>query len=215
MNPSAFIIAVFIAVGMCVLPAASDAGSIPTHTWNFTVSLGDKPIGTHTFVLVTHESDSKLVSTAHFDARFVLVYHYHYDHEAVEQWQGDALTSLNATTDDDGKKSVVHVQLIDHRLEAVGSSSPLSGCEMSFAYWNPAILKQTRLLNAQTGKCESVSFSDLGDQSIPVRGQTVAAHRYALRNAQLSMTLWYSSSGDWLALDAQTPQNKTLHYRLE
>jgi hypothetical protein len=63
-----------------------------------------------------------------------------------------------------------------------------------FAYWKFAILKQSRLLNARTG--ESITFNDLGSQSLQVRGITVKAHRCALRSGKLAMDLSYSVGGN-------------------
>jgi hypothetical protein len=213
-NSRAYIIALFVFFPLVAAPAESDADAGSSRSWNFKVSLGEKPIGTHTFVLLTHKGDSKLLSSAHFAARIALVYRYHYDHDAVEQWQGDSLIRLDARTDDDGKKSSVHVHRANNQLQAIGGSA-LGGCEMTFAYWNVALLKQSHLLNAQTGECEAVIFNDFGYQPLEVQGRTTNTHRYTLTSASLSMDLWYSEKGDWLALDARTPRGSTLHYRLE
>jgi hypothetical protein len=55
----------------------------------------------------------------------------------------------------------------------------LEGCVMSFAYWNPAIRTQAKLLNAQSGKLEAVQVSRAGSGTVEVRGQPVAGHALA------------------------------------
>ncbi len=50
----------------------------------------------------------------------------------------------------------------------------------SFANWNPQMLCQTQLLNAQTGALEPARIVDLGNETIAVRGAPLAAKRYRI-----------------------------------
>jgi hypothetical protein len=49
---------------------------------------------------------------------------------------------------------------------------------------------------------------------LPVRGVTQAARQYRLTGSQLSIDLWYSSAGDWLALESITEGGRHLRYVL-
>jgi hypothetical protein len=98
------------------------------------------------------------------------------------------------------------------RVENATGAAGLPGCVMSFAYWNPAILRQQRLLNAQTGEYVEVSVERLGESAPPQGGDRPAAH-YRIRSADVAIDLWYSTEHDWLALSSTTPDGYRLQYR--
>ena len=157
-------------------------------TWAliFTVLLDGRDIGTHSFTL---NEAGQMVSEAKFDVRLLGIPVYRYRHRATERWRGECLESLVARTDDNGEKS------------AVDWRAPGAGCELSFAYWNPRILEQKRLLNAQTGELEPVRVTPLGEG------------RYRLNGRKLQVDLRYEQ-GKWVALDT-TVDGRRLSYRLE
>jgi len=92
---------------------------------------------------------------------------------------------------------------------------PLKGCAMSFAYWNPLIQSQTRLLNAQTGRFESVQVSRAGSGTLDVRGVPTAATRWRITGPANPIDVWYSPQGDWIGLDSTVAGGRKLSYRLE
>jgi hypothetical protein len=85
---------------------------------------------------------------------------------------------------------------------------------MSFAYWNPLMLQQTRLLNAQTGEYNAVTIKLIGEVTLRVRGVNQMAKQYRLAGDKLSIDLWYSPAGDWLALQSTTESGRRLRYIL-
>ncbi len=85
---------------------------------------------------------------------------------------------------------------------------------MSFAYWNPVMLQQSRLLNAQTGEYDQITIKAMGEESLQVRGATQATQHYRLTGSKLSIDLWYSPAGDWLALESTTENGRRLRYVL-
>jgi hypothetical protein len=73
---------------------------------------------------------------------------------------------------------------------------------LSFAYWNPRILGEKRLLNAQTGELEPVSVSRLGEERYRIAGRTLVIDlRYA--------------GGEWVALETTARGGRRLRYQLE
>ena len=91
----------------------------------------------------------------------------------------------------------------------------LGDCVLTFAYWNPAMLKQTRLLNSQDGEHVKVKITDAGADPIVVRGVRTPARRYELRSEKLSIDLWYSPDNEWLALESMTERGQKLIYKLK
>lgn len=187
-----------------------------TRTWNFRVYLDGKEIGTHRFELHQDDQARRIKSIATYDVKMLFINAYRYRHEAVEQWDGDCLTELKAHTDDNGSMSQVTLAR-EGALTLVNTettASQLPSCVMSFAYWNPSMLKQSQLLNPQSGDYEAVTINSVGEESITAGSDEIVAQRYSLRSAKLSIDLWYSRQGDWLALESLTRDGHRLTYRL-
>lgn len=91
----------------------------------------------------------------------------------------------------------------------------VAGCVMSFAYWNPEILQQTRLLNAQTGKLEPITITALGADNIISRGRSVDARHYRISGPKHPIDLWYGADQRWLALQSTLDNGRILRYRLK
>ena len=185
--------------------------------WEFQVFLDDTAIGHHHFVVNDKGSERELTTDARFDVKLLFISAYRYVHDASERWRGNCLASLNARTDDNGKKSAVQA---DQQGERVSVSSPrgreaLDGCVMSFAYWTPEILRQTRLLNSQTGQYEAVTIAAMGEERITVRGAPVQAKRYRITGPKNPIDLWYGADNGWLALQSTLDGGRRLHYLLK
>lgn len=191
--------------------------SLANHTWDFRVFLDEKEIGTHRFELVDRDGERELISEAHMKVKLLFVTAYTYDHRDVEHWQGDCLSKLSSTTDDNGKKHRVDVQRRDGTtvVQTLTGTQRLANCVLTFAYWNPAMLQQSQLLNSQDGEYVKVKITDAGADSIVVRGAQTPARRYELRSAKLSIDLWYSEQREWLALESRTERGQKLIYKLK
>ena len=207
-----------LAAGLLSLFTATAAATSPTGgNWNFTVYLDDDPVGSHRFTLSETPAMRKLRSEARFTVRILTIKAYSYEHEADETWQGDCLTTLKARTDDNGDRSAVLGAEQNGRFELKkgNRAETLPACIMSFAYWNPLMLKQSRLLNPQTGDYTAVTIRPLGREAVPVRGQPVAADKYHLNAGKFQIDLWYADGGRWIALDSVLDNGKRLRYRIE
>ncbi|QSI32500.1 hypothetical protein GNX71_24125 [Variovorax sp. RKNM96] len=186
--------------------------------WSFRVLLDDSPIGEHRFTLAASGEERRLTSEAQFAVKLLGVTVYRYRHSATEQWRGDCLRQLASKTDDDGTPEKVDANATGDNALTVATakgSQSLDGCVMSFAYWNPAIRKQERLLNAQTGKLEAVQVSRAGNGTVEVRGQPVAATRWRIATPAQPIDIWYSAEGEWIGLDSTVSGNRKLSYRLK
>lgn len=184
--------------------------------WEFQVFLDDTAIGHHYFVVNDKGAEREITTEARFDVKVLFINAYRYVHDASERWRGNCLANLNARTDDNGKPSAV---LADQQGERVSVVSPrgreaLEGCVMSFAYWNPEILRQTRLLNSQTGQYEAVTIAAMGEEKITVRGAPVQAKRYRITGPKNPIDLWYGADNNWLALQSTLDGGRRLRYLL-
>jgi Family of unknown function (DUF6134) len=196
---------------------AASADGPASGEWNFRVLLDDSPIGEHRFTLAASGEERKLTSEATFAVKLLGVTVYRYRHSAIEQWRGDCLRQLASKTDDDGTPEKVDASVTGDGALAVTTAKgtqPVDGCVMSFAYWNPAIRKQERLLNSQSGKLEAVQVSRVGSGTVDVRGQPMAATRWRIATPAQPIDVWYSAQGEWIGLDSTVSGSRKLSYRL-
>lgn len=191
--------------------------SVQAKEWSFDVWLDKQKIGTHTFSL----NNNQLQSRASFKVKLLFINAYRYQHQADEIWQGSCLSSLKAHTEENKSVTDVSGQLQNGQfvLDKNGEKQTLPACIMTFAYWNPEILKQVRLLNPQNAEYLDVTVTDEGAQTIPVKGQSIQTHQYRLNGRyhgkdKLKITLWYDQQQDWVALESITPEGYKIVYKL-
>jgi len=184
--------------------------------WNFNVSLDGKPIGEHRFVLDESGNQKLLSSEARFNVKFLFINAYQYLHKANEKWQGACLSELDATTHENGTTTLVKGRLEKDgfKIDASRGRESLPACVMTFAYWNPKILEQSRLLNPQTGEWLALTISNRGTDTLQVRGKQTKAEHYFLDAVKLRIDLWYSPEGEWLGLKSTTPEGRIISYQL-
>ena len=98
---------------------------------------------------VTAQGEQRTVhSHAEFAVKLLGLTVYDYRHRAQEQWQGDCLQRIESSTSDGGES--VRVAL---------DTDNLPPCIMSYAYWHPGLLQQTRLVNTQSGNIDAVTIT--------------------------------------------------------
>ena len=203
-------------LGLLAMLLLSPSLALANQTWDFRVFLDEKEIGTHRFELIDRDGERELISKARMKVKLLFVTAYTYEHHDVEHWNGDCLSKLSSTTDDNGEKHRVDVQRREGAttVQTLKGTQRLGECVLTFAYWNPAMLRQARLLNSQDGENVKVKITDAGSDSIVVRGVKTPARRYELRSEKLSIDLWYSEQQQWLALESKTERGQKLIYKL-
>ena len=186
-------------------------GLVAAQAWQFDVSMDGKAIGTHEFVLDEKEDGQlALKSEAKFNVKFLSISVFKYHHQANELWQNDCLKKLDAKTQENSKATVVGGTK-DKAAFKVVAPTPLEigqQCVMTFAYWNPKILQQKKLLNPQTGEYLTTQITSLGQETIQVKGQTKKAERHKILTNKFVIEIWYGLDGEWLALQSTTPDGR-------
>lgn len=204
------LLAAFASALLATPAAAAD------RAWEFEVSLDDRKIGYHRFIL-SEDGDRQVLETeAAFDVKLLFITAFRYRHSNVEIWDDGCLASIDARTDSNGKLFEVKGTRKADRLAIMrkNGDDELEECVRTFAYWDPAVLEAERLLNSQTGEYEAVSVRDDGKDVVEVAGTPVTARRYTLSAKAGDIRLWYASDTDtWLALEAPAKGGRTIRYR--
>lgn len=216
------VLAGWLAAAAAPATTAAAAATAAPAEWRFTVRLDGKPIGSHRFVLAEGGDGGLAIrSEAQFDLSLLGVALYRYRHRAEERWAAGCLAAIDARTDDNGRLTEVRGQADGERFELQvrdeGRPAALpavpAGCLMSFAYWNPELAGQKRLLDPGSGRVEPVAIAappavpaDLSALPQPVRGLRIGGLAQPI-------DVWYA--GDrWIGLDTIVGGGRRLSYRL-
>ncbi|PPC85818.1 MAG: hypothetical protein CTY37_07390 [Methylotenera sp.] len=186
--------------------------------WVFDVFLDKSKIGKHSFTL---DQSSQLTSRAKFNVKVLFIEAYNYDHTAKEQWKDDCLTSIDANTTENKVVTKVKGSQKEAGFEVSDgkNTQQLGNCAMTFAYWNPKILTQSKLLNPQNAEYLDTQFEKLAPETIMVKGKPVETNHYKLKGSlngknKLNIELWYTLKNEWVALKSITPEGYTINYKL-
>lgn len=199
--------------------ASTATGQVPdveVDHWDFDVYLDDKKVGKHEIKVSDAGGVKQVQSDANFDYKILFFTAYRYRHSAAERWAGNCLAEFDASTNANGDRMRVSGEQSGtvFFVERDGNPIELPECVMTFAYWNPDFLDQSRLLNPQTGEYVDVHVEKVGNEVLEVRGQPVAATRFKLTAYEVDLTIWYSDDDEWLALESVAKGGHIIRYEL-
>lgn len=197
--------------------AATNVGASDPHELRFRVLLNDSEIGYHSFRVVERGEEQVIESEASFDVQLFFVPVYSYRHSNTEVWRNGCLSAIESRTDDNGKEFEVRGTPRDAgiRIATGEDTDVLSGCVMTFAYWNPDFLAQSRLLNAQTGEYMSVRIESTGQDVLRMGDRRVVADAYRILapEKRVDITVWYDrDTRRWLALESVAKNGQLVRY---
>lgn len=206
-----------IALGAGLLASSTRRWDDPraaSRSWHFDVLLDGKSIGRHDFTVEDGANSIDVIGHARFDVRFAGFVVYQYEHWDHEGWSDGCLSRIDARTNDAGRTSRVQGELSGATFapRSDGASSALPRCVHAYAYWNLQLLRQQHLLNPQTGTFDPVHLEELGVEAVRLSGRAERGMHYALERPSFRIELWYSPTGDWLALQTRTRQGRLMRY---
>ena len=204
---------------LCLVFAASSSAIAMVdepRSWNFAVHLDDSRIGYHRFDVLPADGGVKVVSEARFDVKFLFFNAFQYRHSNRESWDGRCLERIESETRQNDREFAVLGERKDDGffIDTGERAEELDSCVMTFAYWNPEFLGQSRLLNPQSGEYVSVNVEPLGKQEVVVRGNTVVAAAYRVTARDTNLTVWYSDDNEWLGLESVAKGGRIIRYEL-
>jgi hypothetical protein len=195
---------------MTLSAAASD-------NYRFRVFLDDREIGYHNFNV--SDEGKRVDIEAEFQVKFLFITAYRYRHLNQEVWDAGCVTRISSETDVNGRFYFVLGELSDNGLmvsrakDETRQEALLPECSMTFAYWDPRLLEQNQLLNAQTGELTNIEVIEKIPETILVRGVREQVTRYRLKAGKLEIYLWYTRNQEWVGLMSDL-NGRQLRYEL-
>ena len=174
--------------------------------WNFDAVLNDKVIGQHTFIY----ENEKTISNANFKFEYLFM-DFIYQHKSTETWQEGCLKTISSKTDDDGDLYEVsgHIGTDRFLVTTNNKTTELPSCVMTFAYGNPKILEQKKLMNSQSGEYLDVDIQFIREENHIVKGEDILTDLWRIEanidDGDLLIHLWYDKNMNWVSLKSQTP----------
>lgn len=132
---------------------------------------------------------------------------FRYEHSNRIVWRDGSLAAMTANTNDNGDTHDVEVMRSGDgnlRLRTKAGVRTIGADILPSTYWMSATVRQSELLNTQTGELAAVSVTQLGTESVATPDGPVRARAYDLAGG-LSARIWYAPDGTWvgLAFDAR------------
>lgn len=169
----------------------------------FDILAGERHVGTHTVTFAPHPRGGFEARTLiDVEVSFAFLTLYRYRHEVREWWRGGFVRAFRVRAEDG-----------DERREIVGEPAgaglrvrtprgvrevPL-GVMTDIAFWNPAIVRQRRLLDTWDGDLVGVRGRGGAHERITLGDREVEAVRYELSaESGREATVWYDRSGRWV-----------------
>ncbi|OHC74168.1 MAG: hypothetical protein A3G18_08270 [Rhodospirillales bacterium RIFCSPLOWO2_12_FULL_58_28] len=168
----------------------------PPHDLNFTVMREGDAIGTHVMKFRQNGDVLNVDIVTDVAVKLAFITVYRFEHKGVEGWNNGNLLVTSTVSNDDGTNHVLKAQAEGDQLVVNGNGevhkTPVG--IMPASLWNPEIVKHNVLLNTLHGKHMKVTVDDLGDESVTVKGASVAARHYVI-NGELERELWFDKAG--------------------
>ena len=139
-----------------------------------------------------------------------------YRQHVEETWKDGCLARIASRTEERGRVTTVAGQQEGDGFRIDGDTSgPPPGMRHELCVLQPDVVKQSHLVNVQTGAWTPVNVRDLGPQTIDAGGRSVRAMHYAIETEKNTIEVWYSLQGEWLGLQTTTKRGgHVLAYRL-
>jgi hypothetical protein len=217
-------------------PVAALAADVPyAAQTTYGVYRGGHQIGRHTITFQQKGPVKVVTLDCDIDVKTLGVTAYRYVYRGREEWDGDQLQALQASTDDNGQRFTVSAErrgpsLVVERtapakvstaaLMDQGYRGPDVGREtlpaaiLPTSQWNVRQVQQSSLLNTQFGTVSRVQISPAGRETVQTGNGSVTATRYRY-SGDLRMDQWFDDRGRWVKGAFTAFDGSTIEYILQ
>ncbi|QJW99267.1 DUF6134 family protein [Frigoriglobus tundricola] len=188
--------AAFTAAALAGAPALAEADEVRT----FAVTVDGKPGGTYTITTAAAADGTETITVAAEVKVKLALYTYVYQLNSAEVWKNGQLVSLDAKSNDDGKKRTVSAVAGDRGLTVtVNRESRKTGADLITATGvrAPAADKarDAVLFDAEDGSETAVRVDPLGACKVTLNGQVVEGTRFKLTGKDVAAEWWFDKTG--------------------
>ena len=177
----------------------------------------NKKIGEHTLQFTNTDNrllveiESKIVVTV------LKVPVFRFNYQSTETWVDGQLQSVNAATDNNGKKHQVSAERAGGDMTLRDKKGDTTTAKIAFTsnHWNSKVLSADRMFNTLTGKASDAVFVTTGVETINLgddADSTIEATRYQL-TGKVNTDVWYDNTGRWVQLRFKGEDGNTVEYR--
>ena len=168
----------------------------------FSVMRGRSKIGVHTVTFRDRPDGLAVHTVIDLAVKLVFITVFRYQHECEDVWASGQLLSLRSRTIEDGKRYAVEAAAEPDGIRVVGTGGPLVvGPRLltSNSLWNPRLVDQQRLIDAQHGGEIGLVVHRRGTESLVLAGtERVVTDRFQILTPYFGGLLWYDATGRWV-----------------
>lgn len=200
------------AFSVCITTGAlADSGE----TLRFAVIRGNEQIGTHTIEIRRRAEATDVSIATDVAVKMAFITVYRFEHTGSEEWSGSRLVSLHSVTNDDGTRHRLDVTAAADglRVAADGKAERADPGIVPASLWNPALTRQSVILNTLDGSRMNVAVEDAGTERLSVRGRIEKARHYVI-HGDLERQVWYDDAGRLVQVRFKAKDGSDVVYRL-
>lgn len=172
------------------------------------------PVGSHRIDFTQDGDILAVASQSEIEVEVLFMTAYNFSYVARSRWQEGKLLTLEATTDDDGDRSVVRVAPAKDGLVAEGPSgeTPIASALPLSEHWWQRFIAGDQQLNTITGAVNRIAVESLGTAFVPMAAGIAPAERFRI-DGDIQLETWYDDAGRWLGMRFLAQDGSTIEYR--
>lgn len=190
----------------CALPRfarTAAAAALPSDAADrrFSVLYKGDRIGAHTVVHSAATGETRITTEIDLLVKALFFTVFSFSHRSEESWRDGRLTELRSETVEHGETLQVTGAATARGFRVVAKGIPFfaaPGALTSNDLWNPAVLQQAIVIDAQHGGVMGVSARKLADEQISLAGRQIRTTRYRFITPYLAGSIWYDDAGLWV-----------------
>ncbi|GAB2176950.1 DUF6134 family protein [Dongia sp. agr-C8] len=179
----------------------------------FDVLRNGEKIGQHKVAFRKTADSMRVESRSDLEVNVLFLTAYSFRYHSVENWRRGELTSLDATTNDDGDLRRVEARREGAVLKVRSDAEEWSGASPVWptTHWNIAQTAAPAVLNTLTGGLNRVDVKEFGVETVMLPDGPRPARRFVY-SGDLSCESWYDADNRWVKLRFAAEDGSTIEY---
>jgi len=180
---------------------------------SFDVFRNNKKVGEHTTHFTRDAGQLAVKSQMKLLIKVLFLTVYEFEYISQANWCGDKLFQLDASTNRNGDLSNVRAVSSTQGVQLTSSLGSVTAPAeiIPTNHWNPAVLKESTVLNTITGGLNQVSIKrcEIGTESVENAAPGAVCYQYS---GELETRVWYDDQGRWRGLEFSGDDGSTITY---